>query len=897
MNQARNKNFIDHLISKKGIFTILLFIIFILFFDSILDFYNRTVVNQLLSKIKSNWIIDSLFCILTILTLISTWYLSKINKRISNIIFFTILFFFCLLFYFRFSSREYTFQHFYAFNFLFYSDYLFLLFICIAFIKILNWKNIHKSPSYKDSPFLIDKPIEISSDDKFSRKIFAQKIANKIQSKLKVEKAGSLAIGINGAWGSGKTSFTNMIKETLDLSNRIVIDFNPWRSTTSKKIIEDFFELLIKEIKPFDPSLSNKIADYARTLTKIEENIITKSIGVITDFLFDEKSKNEAYESINASIEKIKKQIIIFIDDLDRLDKKEIIEVLRVIRNTANFNSVVYIVSYDKGYIQTAIKDFNKYNYKSFLEKIFQFEFTLPMYEHGVLRTEIKRLLKAELKVKFTSEIERVVDSKEYFGMNFTNEIVKTYRDVIRLVNSLLFEIETVQDDVFFYDFYLLQLLKLKYPKVYESLVEYRYTFFTKKDDTDVYRLKTEKEAWTSDDDILRIAFPNNERRNQTEENKITAFEKYLQDNSSKLGINDNDNQIIKSMIDTLLTLKDSKNNGGGFFSNLDPKYEEQDIQLYKSFAYPENFHKYFAFKLYEGDISANEFEDYRRREITEYKKIVLQWIKEGKYSVLIDRLEKIEDFITVTEFENQILILLEIGKYQLRENTTNPYWLDYSLILKNIEYPCKTNDKPTPYKSIEEYKKFLVETFENADKPPVYESNVISRLIAGRVNTPLAMDELSAINLNYFQDYCKNHNEITQDFRLLHTNAVRATNDHGKNYEVIPEAQELFKQYFLKNLKGCELSGFIKHTNPDSDYFNIDTEWVKTFFPDNVWQDIENYFETAENIKNESECYTEFMKFYSLFKGNEYKPVEFLFNYLKPNLWTGGTKSNPSKS
>ena len=56
------------------------------------------------------------------------------------------------------------------------------------------------------------------------------------------------------------------------------------------------------------------------------------------------------------------------------------------------------------------------------------------MYEHGVLRTEIKNLLKEGLESKFHKQIERVVDSREYLSVNFTNEIVKTYRDVIHLL-------------------------------------------------------------------------------------------------------------------------------------------------------------------------------------------------------------------------------------------------------------------------------------------------------------------------------------------------------------------------------------------------------------------------------------------------------------------------------
>ncbi|NOT93663.1 MAG: hypothetical protein HOP05_18635 [Ferruginibacter sp.] len=134
-------------------------------------------------------------------------------------------------------------------------------------------------------------------------------MAKKIQSKLKVEDAGALAIGINGSWGSGKTSFTNMIKEQIDNNNRVIINFNPWRSSSANKIIEDFFELFISELKPHDPELSSSITSYAKSLTKIEENLITKAVESLSEILFEELNKNESYDLINDSIKRLKNKL------------------------------------------------------------------------------------------------------------------------------------------------------------------------------------------------------------------------------------------------------------------------------------------------------------------------------------------------------------------------------------------------------------------------------------------------------------------------------------------------------------------------------------------------------------------------------------------------------------
>jgi hypothetical protein len=738
-------------------------------------------------------------------------------------------------------------------------------------LKIWSWISKNKAPIYKGSPFLIDKPINLGREDKFGRKDFARKIADKIQSKLEVEDAGALAIGINGQWGSGKTSFMNMIHEYIDKENRIIIYFNSWRSSTASVIIEDFFELLIDELKPYDPELSSIIADYAKSLTKIDENLFTKTIGTISDLLSEEKNKNEVYDFINESIKKIKKQILIFIDDLDRLDKKEIIEVLRIIRNTANFNNVVYIVSYDKEYVKTAIKDFNEYNFEAFLEKIFQFEFTLPLYEHGVLKTEIKRILKEGLEGKFHKQIERVIDSREIHGVNFTNEIVKTYRDVIRLSNSLLFEIESIKEEVFFFDFYLLQLLKLKFPKVYESLIEFRYLFFTTENGGGKYSLKKAKDAFTDENELLMISALEKTLHNNSkseEESKISSIEVYLNEHSENLSLTDYDKKLIINLITTLITLKETN-------------IKDEDKDLYKSFIYAANFHKYFAFRLYEGDISSKEFEEYRIKDVGVYKSKISEWIEQGKYSALLDRLDKIKEFSSILEFENHIEVLFELGRHQFKENVHNPYLFNNGLVLKILQYPIE-NHTVRIYSNVEDYHNFLIRIFKEAPRPQLYESQLIDQLITVGIDIGLATEELSVINLTYFKEYCITNEDITTEFWQLYNNAIQVKEGFSQIHETIPEAQGLFVNYYKKNLKASELGGFIRQATPGKELFFIETDGLFKIFSN--WEEFELYLNEDPNIKKEIQYYDEFVKFYNSFKEKGRKPITFNFDLLNPN-------------
>jgi len=427
--------------------------------------------------------------------------------------------------------------------------------------------------------------------------------------------------------------------------------------------------------------------------------------------------------------------------------------------------------------------------------------------------------------------------------------------------------------------------LKLKFPKIYEALISNRYLFFTTDGDKGTYRFKTEKEAWTSDDVLsFGMAFKNNayNQPHKEEEGIETSFAMYLKDIQEELELKEYDKNLINYLLKTLLQLKGAQKDGENF-------------GLYKSFAYPANFHKYFAFRLYEGDISAKEFEDFRRGDFEEYKNKVLEWIEEGKFSILIDRLEKVEGFASPMEFENHILILLEIGRIQISENVNNSYWVDTSLILKNLKYPTENVRKVKVYSDIEDYRKFLIGTFKSAPKPPMFESLVIGRLIASRTPMALTSEELSEINFNYFKEYCNEHDEVTTEFRRLHEHAIRPAESYDANYEVIPEAQQIFEKYFLANLSGSGLSGLIRHVDPASDNFRLDLDWIKKLFEEPVWESLEQYLEDAENIKKEKEHYDEFNEFYEKVKANNYSAVEFVFKYLEPNLWTGGTKSKPT--
>ncbi|MBC7886978.1 MAG: hypothetical protein H7Z13_03760 [Ferruginibacter sp.] len=460
--------------SKKNVIIGLLLFGLLLFRKSLVSLYNEKVISTLWSKAEPAVAADIVFFLGSIWLIIYFVAACLRQRQVSVTVTACCLLLMVSYIYYRFFSADYNFTPLYIIRSVKYAD-IFLLFVTGYLVlkasSLFKPKKIITSPAEK---FYEDIPIDDPSVDLYGRKGYAATIAKKMENNMEAS-AASIAIGINGPWGSGKTSFINLIRKNLDGENNIFVDFNPWQSRSPERIVEDFFKVLRAALAPYHPAVNNIIANYSDQLLKIEQNLFTKLIKEVSDIFFGSNDVATNKENISRAIASIQKPVIIVIDDLDRLDKKEVWEVLRLIRNNADFKQVIYIVAYDKNYIIEAIREINSFNHTAYLEKIFQIEFLLPIFEYKKLRQEIKKRLKERLPC-FAVVLDGVVDTNYYY-INFTDRIIKTQRDAIRFINGLLIEVEPVASEIDFEDFYLLQLLKTKYPVVYDALFRYRDIF------------------------------------------------------------------------------------------------------------------------------------------------------------------------------------------------------------------------------------------------------------------------------------------------------------------------------------------------------------------------------------------------------------------------------------
>lgn len=212
--------------------------------------------------------------------------------------------------------------------------------------------------------------------------------------------AEAFSVGISGQWGSGKSTFLEVLKQAFeeDKSGRVsvVVEFHPWDGASSGQIVTDFFNVLVGKLGKEYSVLRGPLLKYAELLMAIDAK---KPVLYLAKQLDKRRKKSigEAKTLISDYLRRYNKIVPVLIDDLDRLTADEIADMLKLIRNTADFPNIVYIAAYDKGYVCEQLEKRRSIESPSiYMEKFFSVEFVLPklddQYQYEVLAAEIKAM-------------------------------------------------------------------------------------------------------------------------------------------------------------------------------------------------------------------------------------------------------------------------------------------------------------------------------------------------------------------------------------------------------------------------------------------------------------------------------------------------------------------------
>ncbi|NKI30775.1 KAP family P-loop NTPase fold protein [Croceivirga thetidis] len=845
---------------KRTVALLLVVSLIVLFYKLLEELFIVNIVNPILSKVESNFLNDTIL----ILFLIYVFYkLIRNLQHKTHVSFLQVLFDVVVLIFYLFIRlfKNFEFQELSIFNPIKYLDLIFSFFLLSPITAIANILLPRKKVRSTVNELFNDDPIKNKSQDLLNRNYKAQRLTEDI---FQLTSEGSVAFGISGEWGSGKTSFLNLVKDEIirsdDNNSFIVVDFRPWLNLTIESIVKDFFDTIRSAIKPFSQSIGHDINHYSKSLLKADKYGILDAVSKLFDFS-EKQNLTIEFEAINLLLERLGKRIVICIDDFDRLQPNEIFEFLKLIRSSASFNGFTYLVAFDKAYLIESLKNLGIPKSEYFSEKIFLKEERLT----PITSDQIMGFVHNSLKPHFGKDNQSLTD---YFEKRDARVLIKAsnfsplrhIRDGKRFLNSFLTDYKSIYKEVDFEDYFNLKLLKYSYYDAYASLFLFKRRFLSLESGVkSSYKIKYESEGGI--------------------QNRFRDFK------TSELG---------KHLADSFDYNEEDVNNAGKLLKDL------FDVNNYLpknhlSISYPQNYHKYFLDNLNDNDLSEDEFLKVLRLKIDKIKDKIDKWHEANKTTNVSYRFQDLEikDIPGLDMYENAIKAIVYLAKLEVENAFSRRTYMgyDYNDLANKIKDREGILTKRF-YSQNRTPKEFLIQLFDSAESPYLVETDLLNHMYSDfdHESYPLSRDEIKSQLIGYFKKFHeKQKNFDFNAWLLFHNCKVKRWHGEGNGPFTsetfyFDEAKEIMKEFIKIDLDKA-LVDFIDvqpfYGSKESDNKIGISKGVLNIFES--YDDLLNFIgdqNTLKALKKPSKFKDEFLDFGNKLKDNNYEMIAYEFQY-----------------
>jgi hypothetical protein len=333
----------------------------------------------------------------------------------------------------------------------------------------------------------LDDPAVRREDDAFNRWPFSERLADTIANFDAA--AGAPVIGIYGKWGSGKTSVLNFLQSALAEKHgeKVVLHpFNPWLFKDPVTLLQSFFAELGKAMQKSSKTLGENVGQLLQNYSGLFGLIpgVGSAMGKIAEQGGKAltRSMEEVRDQVCEMMKTAEKKVVVLIDDLDRLDRDEVLQMLKLVRLTANFPNVVYLLAFDDEMVSRAIAQ--KYGSgdgddagRQFLEKIVQYPFTLPAVSQQRLMAFVQEQARSACEQAGIALDKPNWVRFQELARNCLARRLATPRQAIRYGNALRFALPMMKGEVNVLDQMALEGMRVLYPTLYAVVRDNKETF------------------------------------------------------------------------------------------------------------------------------------------------------------------------------------------------------------------------------------------------------------------------------------------------------------------------------------------------------------------------------------------------------------------------------------
>ncbi|WP_299621028.1 P-loop NTPase fold protein [Pelagibius sp.] len=319
------------------------------------------------------------------------------------------------------------------------------------------------------------------------------------------------AVGVFGRWGTGKSTFMNLLREPLSIEERAkkgetggfhCVVFHPWQFEEKEEVWKALLLSVIRYLEAVEARRTTRGEDEARKIKEtlrtlalsvgrlaLNKTIHSMTSGVLTFDQMIEAYSKTARENANfintfrKQFGELKKQILaggegdiarlfVFVDDLDRCTPDNCIMVLEAIKLFFDLQECVFILGIDREVVQRGIeqkyKDSIGIHGQDYLDKLIQLPFSLPPIQPKTFKRFVETMTRDfDFSEEIRQLIVRAADGNPRLAKRLSNCLQLTRTVARRLAAGTETDEALVGGQFDDAKFALLLTLQVRYPVAY----------------------------------------------------------------------------------------------------------------------------------------------------------------------------------------------------------------------------------------------------------------------------------------------------------------------------------------------------------------------------------------------------------------------------------------------
>lgn len=352
---------------------------------------------------------------------------------------------------------------------------------------------------HSDMISITDKPIVTISEDLLKVDRHAKALSDFI-----LRSDTPLTIGLQGEWGSGKTSLMYLLREKLQSSDVATAWLNTWEYSlfrgaheTTPAVLQGLL-VKLKDACGDQWTLNDEAKEKWRSVVRfagaLGNQLLANKAGIDAKAAIDEVTGGSAHtitdiaelkaaiaDIIDRLIQDPKndfKRVVFFVDDLDRINPADAVEVLEALKNVFDIPHCIFLLAIDYDVVVKGLEgkfgpktEANEREFRSFFDKIIQLPFSMPTGTY-----DIEHFLASKLKdlgISQQAGREELFAKVVKYTVGYNPRSLKRYINSFSLLNSIRKLDEAAEEQGEETDELMLFALlgiQISYPKIFRLL-------------------------------------------------------------------------------------------------------------------------------------------------------------------------------------------------------------------------------------------------------------------------------------------------------------------------------------------------------------------------------------------------------------------------------------------